>query len=145
MSTRIRTLIKAFGVPYAARCTILTFAGVEGLEPPTTVLETGMIPLHHTPIGKFLRYSLVTLVAWLMIYEILKQSSRAIGDSNPDLLVDSQIIPIHYTIPPIKQRKSEEVTAGIEPEFQIKSLMGHHAPRSNSFLHYCLYFYTEKN
>ncbi len=25
-------------------------AGVEGLEPSRTVLETGMLPLHHTPI-----------------------------------------------------------------------------------------------
>ena len=24
-------------------------AGVEGLEPSRTVLETGMLPLHHTP------------------------------------------------------------------------------------------------
>ena len=26
-------------------------AGVEGLEPSRTVLETGMLPLHHTPIN----------------------------------------------------------------------------------------------
>ena len=26
-------------------------AGVEGLEPSRTVLETGMLPLHHTPKG----------------------------------------------------------------------------------------------
>ena len=25
-------------------------AGVEGLEPSRTVLETGMLPLHHTPM-----------------------------------------------------------------------------------------------
>ena len=25
-------------------------AGVEGLEPSRTVLETGMLPLHHTPL-----------------------------------------------------------------------------------------------
>ena len=25
-------------------------AGVEGFEPTPTVLETGMLPLHHTPI-----------------------------------------------------------------------------------------------
>ena len=25
-------------------------AGVEGLEPSRTVLETGMLPLHHTPV-----------------------------------------------------------------------------------------------
>ena len=28
-------------------------AGVEGLEPSRTVLETGMLPLHHTPIFSF--------------------------------------------------------------------------------------------
>ena len=28
-------------------------AGVEGLEPSRTVLETGMLPLHHTPIFTF--------------------------------------------------------------------------------------------
>ena len=27
----------------------LFFTGVEGLEPSRTVLETGMLPLHHTP------------------------------------------------------------------------------------------------
>ena len=31
-------------------------AGVEGLEPSRTVLETGMLPLHHTPISKVLVY-----------------------------------------------------------------------------------------
>ena len=31
-------------------------AGVEGLEPSRTVLETGMLPLHHTP--KFSTYLL---------------------------------------------------------------------------------------
>ena len=30
-------------------------AGVEGLEPSRTVLETGMLPLHHTPMTP--RYS----------------------------------------------------------------------------------------
>ena len=29
----------------------LLLAGVEGLEPSRTVLETGMLPLHHTPKG----------------------------------------------------------------------------------------------
>ncbi len=28
-------------------------AGVEGLEPSRTVLETGMLPLHYTPIFNF--------------------------------------------------------------------------------------------
>ena len=28
-------------------------AGVEGLEPSRTVLETGMLPLHHTPVLNF--------------------------------------------------------------------------------------------
>lgn len=28
---------------------IFSLAGVEGLEPPSTVLETVMLPLHHTP------------------------------------------------------------------------------------------------
>ncbi len=27
-----------------------SMAGVEGLEPSRTVLETGMLPLHHTPM-----------------------------------------------------------------------------------------------
>ena len=38
-------------------------AGVEGLEPSRTVLETGMLPLHHTPkerhIKLFLCYNTV--------------------------------------------------------------------------------------
>ena len=29
---------------------LAAMAGVEGLEPSRTVLETGMLPLHHTPI-----------------------------------------------------------------------------------------------
>ena len=29
---------------------MLLLAGVEGFEPSRTVLETGMLPLHHTPI-----------------------------------------------------------------------------------------------
>ena len=28
---------------------VFALAGVEGLEPSRTVLETGMLPLHHTP------------------------------------------------------------------------------------------------
>ena len=32
---------------------MLFLAGVEGLEPSRTVLETGMLPLHHTPIFTF--------------------------------------------------------------------------------------------
>ena len=29
---------------------VFVMAGVEGFEPSRTVLETGMLPLHHTPI-----------------------------------------------------------------------------------------------
>lgn len=29
----------------------MTNAGVEGIEPPSTVLETVIIPLDHTPVG----------------------------------------------------------------------------------------------
>ena len=29
---------------------LIILAGVEGLEPSRTVLETGMLPLHHTPM-----------------------------------------------------------------------------------------------
>ena len=41
-------------------------AGVEGLEPSRTVLETGMLPLHHTP-----KYKAVIKEKW------------AFRDSNP--------------------------------------------------------------
>ena len=36
---------------------LFILAGVEGLEPSRTVLETGMLPLHHTPIYKLPYYS----------------------------------------------------------------------------------------
>ena len=31
-------------------------AGVEGLEPSRTVLETGMLPLHHTPKERHIKF-----------------------------------------------------------------------------------------
>ncbi len=38
------------------KCCSLFLAGVEGLEPSRTVLETGMLPLHHTPKQYVIHY-----------------------------------------------------------------------------------------
>ena len=35
---------------------VFVMAGVEGLEPSRTVLETGMLPLHHTPKERLFNY-----------------------------------------------------------------------------------------
>ena len=36
-------------------------AGVEGLEPSRTVLETGMLPLHHTPKERHIKFLLCNI------------------------------------------------------------------------------------
>ena len=36
-------------------------AGVEGLEPSRTVLETGMLPLHHTPKERHIKFLLCSI------------------------------------------------------------------------------------
>ena len=36
-------------------------AGVEGLEPSRTVLETGMLPLHHTPKERHIKFLLSSI------------------------------------------------------------------------------------
>ena len=43
------------------RLQVFYLAGVEGLEPSRTVLETGMLPLHHTPKERHIKFLLCSI------------------------------------------------------------------------------------
>ena len=49
-------------------------AGAEGLEPSRTVLETGMLPLHHAPI----------LFSWLLL---LQSSAKRLPKVSFDIII----------------------------------------------------------
>ena len=65
-------------------------AGVEGLEPSRTVLETGMLPLHHTPKERLFNYRHGVLettalpaelypLIWTLIYYTLEKAFCQVG------------------------------------------------------------------
>ena len=58
-------------------------AGVEGLEPSRTVLETGMLPLHHTPIFS---------TAFMPTNSCFKASGGPSGTRTPDQPVMSRLL-----------------------------------------------------
>ncbi len=42
---------------------VFVVAGVEGLEPSRTVLETGMLPLHHTPKERHIKLFCIIILS----------------------------------------------------------------------------------
>ena len=56
---------------------------------------------------------------------------RVMGDSNPDLLGDSQVIPCHYTTPPELREKIGRERGGFEPRTLFNRQLLNHSVRSN--------------
>ena len=62
-------------------------AGVEGLEPSRTVLETGMLPLHHTPKERHIKFLLCSICnigtrLWRPLLYQLSYTPMSLSDFN---------------------------------------------------------------
>ena len=60
-------------------------AGVAGIEPTSTVLETGMLPLHQTPMVGMLLFSLSVVFPKLLYTNLGATQPRATEQNRTDI------------------------------------------------------------
>ena len=84
-------------------------AGVEGLEPSRTVLETGMLPLHHTPKERHIKFLLCSICnigtrLWRpLLYQLSYTPKQQILSfielpyEHRDTALETGMLPLHHT------------------------------------------------